>query len=408
MKSVQRLLSKAALLALVVSTLTSCNKEPVAPVEGGGGNEEMPNTPYTSIPDDLVGTWYASHNNGPLTKNWENKTFQGEAGFREFRTMIFTKDGKNAVEYTSEVYSGSGGEEKQYLYKITGTLEYQAKPAQLTFHAQSGVMRIFSNQSPGYKESPIKADDLKNYFSVLRNPQGTTFPNETNYLKAQRFDGGNQYSVEYTKVGNDVPNSPGGNGSYSKPPTSGSYVQIGKQYYPTVTIGSQEWMSVNYDGGVGGLKDGNKPQYGTYCKYADLPNVIKIPAGWRLPSRQDFVKLLESQGLALNDWGSTDGSDLASKKKLGQLMAATGWKKQDGYANNKSGFNAVPGNLRVLNGNPNGEGTNCLLWTSDLNEEEIPIAFELIQLPSDTYAKFGAYPVGYNPPYLPIRLVRDK
>lgn len=407
MNSVKSMLSRAALLALVISALSSCSKEKVTPGENGG-NVEVPNTPSTSIPDHLVGTWYASHNTNPLTDNWEKKTFQGEAGFREFRTMVFTKDGKNAIEYTSEVYSKSGGEETQYLYKITGTLEYQANPAQLTFHAQSGVMRIFSNKSAGYQESPIKAESLKSYYSVLRNPQGTTFPNQTNHLKAQRFDGGNQYSVEYTKVGNEVPTTPGGDGSYSKPPTSGSYVQIGKQYYPTVTIGSQEWMSVNYDGGVGGLKHPTKPQYGTFYKYADLPNMIKIPAGWRLPSRQDFIKLLASQGLTLNDWGSTDGEDLASKKKLGQLMSATGWKKQDGYANNRSGFNALPGNLQVTNGNPNGEGTNCLLWTSELNDDEIPYAFEIIQLPSDTYAKFGNYPVGYNPPHLPVRLVRDK
>ncbi|GAB3258623.1 hypothetical protein GCM10027347_22070 [Larkinella harenae] len=408
MKLGKRLLSKAALLALVISTLASCNHEKVNPEEGGNGGQEVPTTPSTSIPDHLVGTWYASHNAGPLIDNWEKKTFQGEAGFREFRTMIFPKDGKNAIEYTSEVYSGSGGEEKQYLYKITGTLEYQANPAQLTFHAQSGVMRIFSNKATGYKESPIKTEDLKSYYSVLRNPQGTTYSNQTNYLKAQRFDGGNQYSVEYTKVGNTIPSTPGGDGSYAKPPTSGTYVQIGKQYYPTVTIGNQEWMSVNYDGGVGGLKDGAKPQYGTYYKHADLPTLLQIPAGWRLPSKQDFVKLLASQGLTLNDWGSTDGADLASKKKLGQLMAATGWKKQDGYANNRSGFNAVPGNLRVLNGNPNGEGTNCLLWTSEVDENEIQVAFEIIQLPSDTYAKFGIYPVGYNPPHLPVRLVRDK
>lgn len=89
-------------------------------------------------------------------------------------------------------------------------------------------------------------------------------------------------------------------------------------------------------------------------------------------------------------------------------MSATGWLKQDGYANNQSGFNAVPANLRVLNGNPHGEGANCVLWTSDLDKEEIPLAFTIIQLPSDTYASIRTYPPGYNPPHLPVRFVRDK
>ncbi|UOQ71543.1 hypothetical protein MUN79_23470 [Hymenobacter cellulosilyticus] len=165
-------------------------------------------------------------------------------------------------------------------------------------------------------------------------------------------------------------------------------------------------MSVNYAGN-GGIKVGTKPHYGTFFKHADL-NTIPVPAGWRIPTKQDYVKLLASQGLTLNSWESTDGADLASKRRLGQLMATSGWLKQDGYATNSSGFTAVPANLQVTNGSPNGEGTNCLLWTAEKNAEDSPVAFQIIQLPSDTYAAFGSYAVGYNPAHLPVRLVRDK
>lgn len=195
--------------------------------------------------------------------------------------------------------------------------------------------------------------------------------------------------------------------AYTAPPKSGTYVKIGSLYYPTVTIGDQEWMSVNY-AGPGGMSNGSKPHYGTFLKFADLPS-IQVPAGWRLPTKQDYVKLIRSQGIVFDEYlESTDGDDVQSKRLLGQLMATTGWIKQDGYANNRSGFNAVPANLLVLEGVAHREGANCLLWTSEKDERDNPVAFKLIQLPSDTYARFGTYPVGYYPPHLPVRFVKDK
>lgn len=136
---------------------------------------------------------------------------------------------------------------------------------------------------------------------------------------------------------------------------------------------------------------------------------IQIPDGWRIPTKQDYLKLLASQGTEFDEvWETTDGSDLQTKKLLGQLMATTGWLKQDGFASNKSGFNAVPANLQVTEGNPNGEGSNCLLWTSESDAEGNPVAFKIIQLPSDTYASFGSYIIGFNPPHIPVRFVKDK
>ncbi len=403
-----------AAMTLSASMLYSCEPEDApTPDQGGGSGGPIENpaetpieTPFTSIPDALVGTWFASDNDGPLTTNWEKGTFQGQQGFKEFRTMVFTKNGKEAVEYTTDVVN-FGGETKQYFYKISGTLEYATNPASLTFHAQTGTMRVFSDKYAGYKEAPIIQKDLLNYYSVLRDPEATTYSSSTNYLNAKRFDGGNHYSVKYEKVdGNTTPVDPNSGGLYTTPPATGTYVQVENLYYPTVTIGEQEWMSVNY-AGPGGIQDTDKPQYGTFFKFADLPN-IPVPAGWCIPTKGDYTKLLESQGLVLDEWGKTDGADVGQKRLIGQLMATAGWLKQDGYANNQSGFNAVPANLRVIEGNPHGEGANCLLWTSEKDEEDNPIVFEIIQFPSDTFAGFTTYSVGYNPPHIPVRLVRDK
>ncbi len=89
-------------------------------------------------------------------------------------------------------------------------------------------------------------------------------------------------------------------------------------------------------------------------------------------------------------------------------MATTGWLKQDGYATNKYGFNAVPANYKVQDAKPNGEGTRRFLWTSEVNNSENPVAFQMVQLSGETYASFTPLPIGYSPQHVPVRLVRDK
>ncbi|TXK47546.1 hypothetical protein FVR03_09130 [Pontibacter qinzhouensis] len=398
------------LLLGALAAFSSCEKEdtkptgptdPTVPTDG-----EVFETPFTSIPAKFVGTWYIDDNQGPLSANWDEGTFQGAQGFREFRTIVMTADGKNAVEYTSDV-TNVGDEVKQYMYKITGTLEHKTNPTSITFHAKSGKKRVFSNKYSGFRESDIISSEMKAYHTVFLNPEASTYTSSQNIMTAKRLDGGMQISVKFKKLegGTNVPNNPGE--LYSQPPSSGTYVQIGDKYYPSVTIGNLEWMSVNY-AGPGGLSDADNPEYGTFLKYQDVA-AIQVPTGWRVPTREDYLALLTSQGIVYNEiWETTDGSDIQSKRLLGQLMSAKGWLKQDGYANNKSGFNAVPGNLLVTNGNPNGKGTNCLLWTANTDAQDNPIVFKIIQLPSDTYSSFSGQPVGFNPPHIPVRFVKNK
>ena len=54
-----------------------------------------------------------------------------------------------------------------------------------------------------------------------------------------------------------------------------------------------------------------------------------------------------------------------------------------GYANNLSGFNAIPSDYRVDGKTPTGIGYNCVLWTADRDVSDNPIAFEIVQLPGD-------------------------
>ncbi|UOG76445.1 hypothetical protein MTX78_07550 [Hymenobacter tibetensis] len=155
-----RLQKSLILFATCTSLLGACREDDPEPaVTPPPGEEEpvIPNTPSTFIPEEMNGTWFADSNDGPLTANWDAGTFQGEQGFKEFRTMVFTNDGKNAVEYTTEVMN-SGDEVKRYFYRIVGSLEYKSTPRSMRFYAQSGKMRVFSNKYSGYRESPIRVE----------------------------------------------------------------------------------------------------------------------------------------------------------------------------------------------------------------------------------------------------------
>ena len=95
------------LLCLSASlSLAGCTKD-----SGSGadtpedGAYQIPNVPAaTAIDGDFVGTWYPTITlDHPLTQNWENKTFVGSEGFEDYRTMVFTADGKNSIEYKTTI-----------------------------------------------------------------------------------------------------------------------------------------------------------------------------------------------------------------------------------------------------------------------------------------------------------------
>lgn len=395
------------ILALLMTGLVSCKPDltpnPTAEPPDTPSGEAPVDPPFTTVPEEFVGTWFASHNEGPLTTSWEKGLFQGEPGFREFRTMIFTPTGRDAIEYTTEVVN-LPNETRQICYRITGTLVYQNSPASLTFHAQIGIRRVFSTAYSGYRDTPIQPSDMQKYRVIWENPQATSMSFARNFLTATIIDKSGRYSVTYEKAGSGSSTPIAGLPS-PKPITGGSSVKIGDLYYPTVVIGRQEWLATNY-AGPSRLNESAKPQYGTFLELADLKR-IPLPAGWRVPSRQDYMELLQSQGLTVYEWG-TDGDDVPSKRLLGQLMATTGWTKQDGYATNQSGFTAIPADVRRLNGTNYGEGSNCTLWTSDRDSQDNPLVFNIIQLPGSTYARFSPQPLGTVPTLTPARLVRDR
>ena len=123
--------------------------------------------------------------------------------------------------------------------------------------------------------------------------------------------------------------------------------------YRTVKIGEQTWMAENLD-----AKAKNS---WCYLGKADLCKKYRrlydweaakdaCPAGWHLPSKEDFETLVAAVG----------GESTAGDK----LKAASGWvkqKKSDGTE--KSGFDARPAGYRFHNGFYSQEGRNVYFWS---------------------------------------------
>jgi len=116
-------------------------------------------------------------------------------------------------------------------------------------------------------------------------------------------------------------------------------ITIEGKVYNTVVIGSQTWTSTSYDGPGGTVVPGiNEANCGKLYTWAEAL-AVTLPAGWRIPTQDDFNTLLKSQGTVTgsNYFYSTVVLDSASA--AGHLLSSGGWTYS---GDNKSGFNAEP------------------------------------------------------------------
>lgn len=134
-------------------------------------------------------------------------------------------------------------------------------------------------------------------------------------------------------------------------------VLINNKEYPIAIINNQVWTTVNYEG-PGGLsyKTGSeKPEYGRYYTFEEA-KAITVPAGWRLPTQQDYVTLAESQGVVFTNNRAT------SQEAIKKLASTTNWRAIPGT--NTSGFNAHPAGYSFQNGEAM-DGDISEFWTAD-------------------------------------------
>ncbi|HVV54515.1 MAG TPA: FISUMP domain-containing protein [Mucilaginibacter sp.] len=115
-------------------------------------------------------------------------------------------------------------------------------------------------------------------------------------------------------------------------------VTINGVVYPVVKIGNQSWTAVNYSGPGGVFNTGNTLQTPLDGKLYTPVEAMQIssPAGWRIPTYNDYLNMLITRGATKND----DGTYSAGLNVAQSLMSVTGW--SEGGGNNYSKFNALP------------------------------------------------------------------
>lgn len=143
-------------------------------------------------------------------------------------------------------------------------------------------------------------------------------------------------------------------------PTS---VSISGITYPVVAIGNRVWTTTNYTG-PGGIpyKGGTeKPEYGRYYTFEDV-KAVSLPAGWRIPTIQDYIALAESQGVVFTNYRAT------RQQAIKALASKTNWRTISGT--NSSGFNACPAGYSFQNSKPQ-DGDISEFWMADASTVSI-------------------------------------
>ena len=137
---------------------------------------------------------------------------------------------------------------------------------------------------------------------------------------------------------------------------SADLVRIAGKDYPTVTIAGMTWTAANHDGpgGIPYRSGGQKPEYGRYYTLAEIRG-IELPSGWRIPTREDYVALAESQG------GIFTAGEAHHQAAIGKLLSTTHWINYPG--SNSSGFNAYPAGTGFDDTEPL-DGDICEFWTT--------------------------------------------
>jgi uncharacterized protein (TIGR02145 family) len=145
----------------------------------------------------------------------------------------------------------------------------------------------------------------------------------------------------------------------------------GTNSYEAVLIGTQTWMAENSKKNVSGSKcydnsESNCSKYGRLYKWADAENAC--PAGWHLPSRDEWIAL---------DMFVDDGTD-----KVGGAFGREGGihlKAKDGWENcgpgkelsclDTHGFAALPGGVGTLADSFRNAGTYGGWWNSTWDDQ---------------------------------------
>jgi len=172
-----------------------------------------------------------------------------------------------------------------------------------------------------------------------------------------------------------------------------TFTDIEGNVYKTVKIGNQTWMAENLR--VTSTPDGNKLD--DVFAYEDDEKNVNIygrlytwdavlaacPKGWRLPTKEDWTKLIDFLG--------------GHEKAGGKLKKIQYWEEPNLGATNEVGFNAVAGGFRGPVGEYHGLyyelNRHCDFWGKTIEEQPWSICiyhdFEEIKLMDDNDKTIG-------------------
>jgi len=163
--------------------------------------------------------------------------------------------------------------------------------------------------------------------------------------------------------------------------------------YKTVTIGNQIWFAENLswkpEGGSFAYNDDESLVhiYGRLYTFGAAKNAC--PAGWRLPSADDWNHLKEFLG--------------DPKTAGGKIKSLTGWKDPNTGATNESGFSALPAGSRYhSDGSFNNLGENASFWSATAFDCETSFYFHVYYKGSGLYQDRLRHTSGYS-----VRCIRE-
>ncbi len=180
---------------------------------------------------------------------------------------------------------------------------------------------------------------------------------------------------------------------------TGTLTDMDGNVYQTVKIGTKWWMAENlkvkrYNNGDSIFYSmQNQPDSvwanltaGSYCysdeKYGFLYNYYSVsdsrkiaPAGWHIPSDEEWKELEIFLGMSVEDAGKINwrGSDQGNKLKAtggNTTYWATSSDIYTIFGTNESGFNAIGGACRMFDGQWGDLTHTGFWWTSSLTENE--------------------------------------
>jgi len=212
-----------------------------------------------------------------------------------------------------------------------------------------------------------------------------------------------------TACGNTQP----GTTSVTPATPTGTVTDADGNVYPTIRIGRQEWMVENlkttkYSDGtaIPQVTDAsawanstsaaycwydndpaNKDIYGALYNWYTVQAGKLCPTGWYVPSNDNWDVLATNLG-----------SKTASGGKLKEAGTAH-WQSPNSGATNESGFSALPGGSRYLNGAFMGMGQRAVWWSTDEDNSAIPPASWFWDVNYDSTTSGGAtsyWVVGYS------------